>query len=59
MEVNRLAESKNRDDEALHVTMSSGGRQMQIQNDQVGVFQSKGDPRDAHEARSWTPRFKL
>ena len=53
MEVNRLAESKSKNrDEALHVTMSSGGRQMQIQNNQVGVFQSKGDLRDAHEARS-------
>ena len=58
MEVNRLDKTTNRD-EALHVTMSSGGRQMQIQNNQVGVFQSKGDPRDAHEARSWTHRFKL
>ena len=32
-----LGEIKSRD-EALHVTMSSGGRQMQIQNNQVGVF---------------------
>ena len=51
MEVNRLAKYKSRDD-ALHITMSSGGRQMQIQNNQVGVFESKGDPKDAHEARS-------
>ena len=55
MEVNRLDKTTNRD-EALHVTMSSGGRQMQISNNQVGVFKSKGDFRDAHEARSWTPR---
>ena len=57
MGVNRLAKLKsNSRDEALHVTMSSGGRQMQISNNQVGVFKSKGDFRDAHEARSWTPR---
>ena len=51
MEVNRLAESNIRD-EAVHVTVSFGGRQMQIQYNQVGVSQSKGDSRDAHEARS-------
>ena len=58
MGVNRLAKLKsNSRDEALHVTVSSGGRQMQVQNNQVGVFQGKGDPRDAHEACSH--RFEL
>jgi len=42
MEVNRLDKTTNRD-EALHVTMSSGGRQMLIQNNQVGVFECKRD----------------
>ena len=57
MKVNRLAKLKPKcRDEALHITMSSGGRQMQISDNQVGVFKSKGDFRDAHEARSWTPR---
>ena len=36
--------------EALQPTMYSGGRHLQIQDNEVGVFQSKGNIRNAHEA---------
>ena len=36
--------------EALQPTMYSGGRHLQIQDNKVRVFQSKGNIRNTHEA---------